>query len=88
MISEFYKTTYDQSVKTEEMQAFEQQIQEGGDTWGNTLYAYFQNPSVIVGQALQSISMLANKDSLKKVAGATAAGAGTGAATSQVVGMD
>ena len=81
MISEFYQTTYDQSVKTEEMQAFEQQIQEGGDTWGNTLYAYFQNPSVIVGQALQSISMLANKDSLKKVAGATAAGVGTGAAT-------
>ena len=79
MISEFYQTTYDQSVKTEEMQAFEKQIQEGGDTWGNTLYAYFQNPSVIVGQALQSMAMLANEESIRTITQSTAVGAGAGA---------
>ncbi len=79
MISDFYSQTYDQGAKTEEMAAFQRQIQEGGDTWGNTLYAYFQNPSVIVGQALESISMLANEDSLGTVAKSVGAGAATGA---------
>ena len=79
MIRDFYRETYDQGAKTEEMAAFQKQIQEGGDTWGNTLYAYFQNPSVVVGQALESVSMLLNEDSLTTIAGSTAAGAGAGA---------
>ena len=86
MISDFYSQTYDQGAKTEEMQAFQKQIQEGGDTFGNTLYAYFQNPSVIVGQALESVSMLANKQSLSTIAGSTAAGAGTGATAGAIGG--
>ena len=79
MISDFYSQTYNQGAKTEEMQAFQKQIQEGGDTFGNTLYAYFQNPSVIVGQALESVSMLANKRSLATIGVSTTAGAGAGA---------
>jgi len=86
MISDFYSQTYDQGAKTEEMQAFQKQIQEGGDTFGNTLYAYFQNPSVIVGQALESVSMLANKQSLSTVAGSTATGAGAGATAGAIGG--
>ncbi len=80
MISDFYSQTYDQGAKTEEMQAFQKQIQEGGDTFGNTLYAYFQNPSVIVGQALESVSMLANKQSLSTISASSGAGAAAGAA--------
>ena len=86
MVSQFFEQTKDQGAKTEEMLAWQKQIQEGGDTFGNTLYAYWQNPSVIFGQALESLSMLANEQSVKTIAGSTAAGAAGGAATGATAG--
>ena len=85
-IREFYQQTYDQGAKTEEMADFQRIIQEGVDTFGNTLYAYWQNPSVIVGQALESLSMLANEESVKTIAASTATGALTGAGVGATAG--
>jgi len=78
MISDLLQQTKDQGAKTEEMLAYQKQIEEGGDTWGNTLYAYWQNPSVIFGQALEALSMRFNETSAKLLAGGVATGAATG----------
>ena len=86
MVRDFYSQTKDQGAKTEEMAAFQKQIQEGGDTFGNSMYAYFQNPSVFIGQALESLSMLANEQSLKTIGAATAAGGATGAGVGATAG--
>lgn len=78
MIGNLLEETKDQGAKTEEMLAYQKQIQEGGDTWGNTLYAYWQNPSVIFGQALEALSMKYNKTSAALISGSVAAGATAG----------
>ena len=79
MISNFFEATKDQGAKTEEMLAWQKQIEEEGDTLGNTLYAYWQNPSVVFGHAIESLSMRFNETSAKILAGSVAAGAATGA---------
>lgn len=72
---------------SDERRAWQQEIQDEGDTVWNTITAYWHNPTVVFEDALGSLAGLVGQElNTGVVTGATASGAATGAAGGAIAG--